>query len=160
MDMGASVIARLKNKAKETGKPFQLHLQLFCQEEFLRRLAASKYAENADAWWASACHRLDGDNTLDFLFAEIAIEFRQRHHKKHRISIEIWCFSNFLRHLLGPVLPPGFILGFTEKRRFLIIGNIKLFKKFVFDFPGANTRFAVYPFIWTHSHSYLHSSKP
>lgn len=40
MDMGASVIARLKNKAKESGKPFQLHLQLFCQEEFLRRLAA------------------------------------------------------------------------------------------------------------------------
>ena len=46
MDMGASVIARLKNKAKETGKPFQLHLQLFCKEEFLRRLAASRYAEN------------------------------------------------------------------------------------------------------------------
>ncbi len=46
MDMGASVIVRLKNKAKETGKPFQLHLQLFCQEEFLRRLSASRYAEN------------------------------------------------------------------------------------------------------------------
>lgn len=46
MDMGASVIARLKNKAKETGKPFQLHLQLFCQEEFLRRLASSRFAEN------------------------------------------------------------------------------------------------------------------
>mgnify|MGYP002509763654 FL=1 len=46
MDMGASVIARLKNKAKETGKSFQLHLQLFCQEEFLRRLAASRYVEN------------------------------------------------------------------------------------------------------------------
>ena len=46
MDTGASVIARLKNKAKEKGKPFQLHLQLFCQEEFLRRLAASCYAEN------------------------------------------------------------------------------------------------------------------
>ncbi len=46
MDTGASVIARLKNKAKETGKPFQLHLQLFCQEEFLRRLAASCYADN------------------------------------------------------------------------------------------------------------------
>ena len=46
MDMGTSVLARLKNKAKETGKPFQLHLQLFCQEEFLRRLAASKYAQN------------------------------------------------------------------------------------------------------------------
>jgi len=46
MDMGTSVLARLKNKAKETGRPFQLHLQLFCQEEFLRRLVASKYAQN------------------------------------------------------------------------------------------------------------------
>lgn len=46
MDMGTSVLARLKNKAKETGRPFQLHLQLFCQEEFLRRLAASKYTQN------------------------------------------------------------------------------------------------------------------
>lgn len=46
MDMGTSVLARLKNKAKETGRPFQLHLQLFCQEEFLRRLAASRYAQN------------------------------------------------------------------------------------------------------------------
>ena len=46
MDMGTSVLARLKNKAKETGRPFQLHLQLFCQEEFLRRLAASKSAQN------------------------------------------------------------------------------------------------------------------
>ena len=46
MDRGASVIARLKNKAKETGKPFQLHLQLFCQEEFLRRISVSRYAEN------------------------------------------------------------------------------------------------------------------
>lgn len=46
MDKGASVIARLKNKAKETGTPFQLHLQLFCQEEFLRRLSASRHAEN------------------------------------------------------------------------------------------------------------------
>lgn len=46
MDMGTSVLARLKNKAKETGRSFQLHLQLFCQEEFLRRLGASKYVQN------------------------------------------------------------------------------------------------------------------
>lgn len=46
MDMGASVLARLKNKSKETGKPLQLYLQLFCQEEFLRRLAASKYSDH------------------------------------------------------------------------------------------------------------------
>lgn len=46
MDKGASVIAKLKNKAKETGKPLQVHLQLFCQEEFLRKLSISKYADN------------------------------------------------------------------------------------------------------------------
>lgn len=46
MDKAASVIAKLKNKAKTTGKPLQLHLQLFCQEEFLRRLSMSKYSDN------------------------------------------------------------------------------------------------------------------
>ena len=45
-DIGASVLARLKNKAKESGRSYQLCLQLFCQEEFLRRLEKSKYAEN------------------------------------------------------------------------------------------------------------------
>ena len=45
-DMGASVLARLKNKAAETGRSNQLCLQLFCQEEFLRRLEKSRYAEN------------------------------------------------------------------------------------------------------------------
>lgn len=45
-DMAASVLARLKNKAAENGKSYQLCLQLFCQEEFLRRLEKSKYAEN------------------------------------------------------------------------------------------------------------------
>lgn len=46
MDMGASVIAKLKNKAQNSGMPFQVHLRLFCQEEFLRRLSLSKYADN------------------------------------------------------------------------------------------------------------------
>lgn len=45
-DIGASVFARLKNKAKETGRSNQLCVQLFCQEEFLRRLELSDYAEN------------------------------------------------------------------------------------------------------------------
>ncbi len=45
-DIGASVLARLKNKANESGRSYQLCLQLFCQEEFLRRLEKSKYAEN------------------------------------------------------------------------------------------------------------------
>jgi len=45
-DIGASVIAKLKNKAKESGRSNQLCMQLFCQEEFLRRLEKSKYANN------------------------------------------------------------------------------------------------------------------
>lgn len=45
-DKGASVLAKLRNKAKETGRSNQLCLQLFCQEEFLRRLEKSEYADN------------------------------------------------------------------------------------------------------------------
>lgn len=45
-DIAASVLARLKNRANESGRSYQLCLQLFCQEEFLRRLEKSKYAEN------------------------------------------------------------------------------------------------------------------
>ncbi len=45
-DIAVSVLARLKNKAKESGRSYQLCLQLFCQEEFLRRLEKSKYSEN------------------------------------------------------------------------------------------------------------------
>lgn len=45
-DIATSVLARLKNKAAESGRSYQLCLQLFCQEEFLRRLEKSKYAEN------------------------------------------------------------------------------------------------------------------
>lgn len=39
-----SIIKQLK--AAESGRSYQLCLQLFCQEVFLRRLEKSKYAEN------------------------------------------------------------------------------------------------------------------
>lgn len=45
-DKASSVLARLKNKSKENGRSYQLCLQLFCQEEFLRRLEKSKYVDN------------------------------------------------------------------------------------------------------------------
>jgi len=45
-DIAASVLAKLQNKAKESGRSYQLCLQLFCQEEFLRRVSLSKYADN------------------------------------------------------------------------------------------------------------------
>ena len=46
MDRAKSIIAKLKNKSATTGKPLQLHLQLFCQEELLRRISLSRYVDN------------------------------------------------------------------------------------------------------------------
>lgn len=48
-DIATSMLARLKNKAAESGRSYQLCLQLFCQEEFLRRLEKSKYAEKVES---------------------------------------------------------------------------------------------------------------
>ena len=45
-DIAASILARLKNQAKEIGLSYQMCLQLFCQEEFLRRLSLSPYSNN------------------------------------------------------------------------------------------------------------------
>lgn len=45
-DRAASVLARLRNKAKENGISYQQCLQLFMQEEFLRKLSASRYKDN------------------------------------------------------------------------------------------------------------------
>jgi predicted nucleotidyltransferase component of viral defense system len=45
-NVAASVLARLKNQSKEEGIPFQVTLQLFAQEEFLRKLSKSQYVDN------------------------------------------------------------------------------------------------------------------
>ena len=45
-DMAASILTRLKTQAKETGLTYQMCLQLFCQEEFLRKIEASRCSEN------------------------------------------------------------------------------------------------------------------
>jgi predicted nucleotidyltransferase component of viral defense system len=45
-DFGASILAKLKNKAKESKTNYQQCLQLFFQEEFLRRLSKSLYVNN------------------------------------------------------------------------------------------------------------------
>lgn len=45
-DIAASILARLKSQAKEIGLSYQMCLQLFCQEEFLRRLSLSPYSNN------------------------------------------------------------------------------------------------------------------
>jgi len=45
-DISASVLAKLKNKSRAAGISYMQCLQLFCQEEFLRKLEKSRYAEN------------------------------------------------------------------------------------------------------------------
>lgn len=45
-DKAASVLAKLKNKAKASGISYQQCLQLFVQEEFLRKLSKSGYEDN------------------------------------------------------------------------------------------------------------------
>lgn len=42
-DLGESVLAQLKHQANETRLSYQTCLQLFFQEEFLRRLSKSGY---------------------------------------------------------------------------------------------------------------------
>lgn len=44
-DRAASVLAKLKNKAQKENIPYQQILNLFCQEEFLRRLSKSNYRD-------------------------------------------------------------------------------------------------------------------
>lgn len=42
-DRAASVLAKIRNKSKEMGWNSMQSLQLFCQEEFIRRINLSKY---------------------------------------------------------------------------------------------------------------------
>jgi len=42
-NIAASVLAKLKNKARQQGIPLQQLINLFCQEEFIRRLSKSIY---------------------------------------------------------------------------------------------------------------------
>ena len=75
-DIATSVLARLKNKAKDSGRSYQLCLQLFCQEEFLRRLEKSKYAENLVLKGGLFIYSLTGFDSrvtvdVDFLLTKI-----------------------------------------------------------------------------------------
>ena len=45
-DFAMSALARLRKKAVEQEIQFQQLLNLFCQEEFIRRLTLSRYREN------------------------------------------------------------------------------------------------------------------
>ena len=46
MSNAKSILQKLRNKARQADMSFQIGLQLFCQEEFLRRLSYSNYKNN------------------------------------------------------------------------------------------------------------------
>ena len=45
-DITASVLAKLKNKSKKEAIQLQQLLNLFCQDEFIRRLSQSRYRDS------------------------------------------------------------------------------------------------------------------
>lgn len=45
-NMAASILMKLKSQSKEEGISSQMILQLFAQEEFLRKLTFFRYADN------------------------------------------------------------------------------------------------------------------
>ena len=65
-NMAASVLTRLKNQSKEEGIPFQMVLQLFAQEEFLRKLSLSKYADSINIF----CKNKKTLSEVSFCFAK------------------------------------------------------------------------------------------
>ncbi len=45
-NFASSILARLKNESKKKGVSLQQIINLFCQEEFIRRLSKSTYKDN------------------------------------------------------------------------------------------------------------------
>lgn len=79
IDTSKSTIDRLKHKAKTSGKSFQLILQLFSQEEFLRRVNNSNYRDNMILKGGLLLYCLSGFNgrptmDIDFLIRNISNE--------------------------------------------------------------------------------------
>lgn len=70
----ASVLARLKNKSKEEGIPLQLLLNLFCQEEFIRRLSESRYRENLILKGGYLLYSISGFTTRPTLDADYLLK--------------------------------------------------------------------------------------
>ena len=83
-DMGASVLARLKKQSRDTELNYQSCLQLFAQEEFLRRLELSGYADNLilkGGMFLYTLTKFEGRPTMD-------IDFMLRGTAYERDSIE------------------------------------------------------------------------
>ena len=108
-DVATAVLARLKNTAKETGRSYQLCLQLFCQEEFLRRLQKSRYAENFVLKGGLFIYSITGFDSrvtvdVDFLLRKIPNTPKQIR-KVFEEIIAVPSENNFITFELKEVLP-------------------------------------------------------
>ena len=94
-DMGASVLTRLKKQAKETGINYQTCLQLFAQEEFLRKLELSPYAENLvlkGGMFLYTISNYEGRPTMD-------IDFMLRRLSNDVAGMEVTIINAYLKKL-------------------------------------------------------------
>lgn len=83
-NMEASVLAKLKNKSKKENISLQQLLNLFCQEEFIRRLSVSKYNKNLILKGGFLLYAISDFTTR----ATIDADYLLRNHSNNNESIE------------------------------------------------------------------------
>lgn len=94
-DIGASVIARLKNKAQKEGLQLQLLLNLFCQEEFLRCIGKSRFSDNLILKGGFLLYTLSGFKSRPTMDADYLLKNQSNDIENiKKIILEITLISN------------------------------------------------------------------
>lgn len=138
MDIGASVLGKLKNKSQDSGMSFQVLLRLFCQEEFLRRLSLSNYVDNLILKGGLFIYTLSGFESratidIDFLLKQTSNSMKD----VQKIINEIISTSSGNNYISFEIVS---IEAITPQRKYKglsakLIGKIKTTKTpFVIDF--------------------------
>ena len=84
-DKAASLLGRLKNLSRQKGIPFQQTLNLYCQEEFIRRLSKSRFKDNLILKGGFLLYSISGFETRPTIDADYLL----RHHDNDENSIKI-----------------------------------------------------------------------
>lgn len=117
--------SKIKSKSRETGKPLQLLLQLFCQEEFLRRLSHSEYKDNLVLKGGLFIYTLTNFESR----ATIDIDFLLR-----RIPNNLEDIKRMIDEIIGTDTENDFIE--LESRGFEIISEHRKYSGFSFQIIG------------------------
>ncbi|MDD2371648.1 MAG: nucleotidyl transferase AbiEii/AbiGii toxin family protein [Firmicutes bacterium] len=84
-DKAASLLAKLKNLSRQKAIPFQQTLNLYCQEEFIRRLSKSRFKDNLILKGGFLLYSFSGFETRPTVDADYLL----RHHDNDEKSIKI-----------------------------------------------------------------------